>query len=73
MDVLRERKDTEGGPQLSLPRQRKVRTWAGQGNEASCDLCKHPIGAPDIEYEVELVMQSAVQVLRFHQTCHRNG
>jgi hypothetical protein len=57
------------GGRLSLPHQRMIQTWAGQGSGASCDLCGHPIGTHEIEYEVKA--QSPVQVLRFHLTCYR--
>jgi len=68
MDVRREHKETGDSQRPSLPRQERARTWAGHGSGASCDLCKHPIAAHEIEYEVEL----AEQVLCFHLTCHRN-
>jgi hypothetical protein len=33
---------------------RSARTWAGRGKGARCDLCKQPIEADQIEYELEL-------------------
>jgi hypothetical protein len=71
MDVRREHKDPEDTHRPALPQWRSVRTWAGQGSGASCNLCKRPIGAHEIEYEVELMVQNAPQVLRFHVICHQ--
>jgi hypothetical protein len=71
MDVWRERKDPEDSHRLASPQRRSVRTWAGPGSGASCDLCKRKIGTHEIEYEVELMVQSAPQLLRFHVTCHQ--
>ncbi len=70
MDVWAKHKDTEDNQQPALPQRRRIRTWAGRGSGASCNLCKDTIGAHEIEYEVELMVQDAPQVLRFHVTCH---
>ena len=60
-----------GSGRLSLPQREMVRTWAGRGSGALCDLCRHPIETHEVEYEVEVMAQSPVQVLRFHLTCYQ--
>jgi hypothetical protein len=44
-----------------------LRTWAGQGTGQRCHLCGRPIGAGEIEYEVE----NAGRHLRFHFRCQQ--
>jgi hypothetical protein len=54
-----------------LPYEEPVRTWAGHGTGACCNVCGHAVNVQDIEYEVELVTQGSVRTLRFHLKCYR--
>ena len=64
----------EQGERQRLPYQEPLRTWAGHGTGALCNLCGTPIVAQDIEYEVELVSPAAsggLRGLHFHFNCYR--
>ncbi len=54
-----------------LPYEVPVRTWAGHGTGACCNVCGLAVGVQDIEYEVELVTEGSVRTLRFHLKCYR--
>jgi hypothetical protein len=54
-----------------LPYQEPLRTWAGRGTGALCNLCGLAIKAHDIEYEVELASAGSSRELRFHFNCYR--
>jgi hypothetical protein len=54
-----------------LPYKEPVRTWAGYGTGALCNVCGLAVKAHDIEYEVELLTQGSVRTLRFHLKCYR--
>jgi hypothetical protein len=54
-----------------LPYEEPVRTWAGRGTGALCNLCGLSIKAQDIEYEVELLTAGTVRGLHFHFKCYR--
>lgn len=54
----------------SVPYQKPSRTWAGHGSGALCDLCRQPIEADQIEYEVELSPDACVPVLNMHLCCY---
>jgi hypothetical protein len=54
-----------------LPYEDPVRTWAGYGTGALCNLCGIAVNVHDIEYEVELLTQGSVRTLRFHLKCYR--
>jgi hypothetical protein len=55
----------------TLPYEDPVRTWAGRGTGALCNLCGESIKAQDIEYEVELLTTGSVRTLHFHFNCYR--
>jgi hypothetical protein len=54
-----------------LPYQEPLRTWAGYGTGALCNLCGLPIRAEAIEYEVELASGGNPRTLHFHFNCYR--
>lgn len=54
-----------------LPYQEPLRTWAGRGSGALCNLCGHAIKAQDIEYEVDVPPAESGRSLRFHFNCYR--
>ena len=54
-----------------LPYEDPVRTWAGYGTGALCNLCGIAVNVHDIEYEVELLTDGSVRTLRFHLKCYR--
>jgi hypothetical protein len=54
-----------------LPYEEPVRTWAGHGTGALCNVCGLAIRAHDIEYEVELLIEGSVRNLHFHFNCYR--
>ncbi len=65
MDVRQDERQT-------LPYHEPLRTWAGRGNGALCNLCGVAIKAQDIEYEVELLVPAGqVRGLHFHFNCYR--
>jgi hypothetical protein len=57
--------------QRLLPYEEPVRTWAGHGTGAVCNVCGLAITAHDIEYEVELLTLGTVRNLHFHFNCYR--
>ena len=54
-----------------LPYEDPVRTWAGYGTGAACNVCGLAVNVHDIEYEVELLTEGSVRTLRFHLKCYR--
>jgi hypothetical protein len=54
-----------------LPYQEPLRTWAGRGSGALCNLCGHAIKAQHIEYEIELPPADSGRSLHFHFDCYR--
>ena len=44
-------------------------TWGGHGNGALCELCGKPIGAQEIEYEVQIARDGG-RTRHFHLACH---
>jgi hypothetical protein len=54
-----------------LPYEEPVRTWAGHGTGAVCNVCGLAINMQDIEYEVELVTAGSGRNLHFHFNCYR--
>ena len=55
-----------------LAYEEPVRTWAGYGTGATCNVCGLAVNVHDIEYEVELLTtQGSVRTLRFHLKCYR--
>jgi hypothetical protein len=54
-----------------LPYEEPMRTWAGHGTGAPCNVCGLPVDVHDIEYEVELLTEGSVRTLRFHLKCYR--
>jgi hypothetical protein len=64
---------TDGGQDAReiLPYQEPLRTWAGRGSGALCNLCGHAIRAQDIEYELELPPAESGRSLHFHFNCYR--
>jgi hypothetical protein len=54
-----------------LPYQEPLRTWAGRGSGALCNLCGHAIKAQDIEYEIEVPPAGSDRSLHFHFNCYR--
>ena len=58
---------------LTLPYEEPLRTWAGRGSGALCNLCGASIKPQDIEYEVELLAPAGEKVrgLHFHFNCYR--
>jgi hypothetical protein len=63
--------DLDQGERPMLPYQEPLRTWAGHGTGALCNLCGLPIRAHDIEYELELPPGGTRRELRFHFNCYR--
>jgi hypothetical protein len=62
----------EQGERRTLPYQEPLKTWAGHGTGAVCNLCGKPIKAQDIEYEVELdPAPGGARGLHFHFNCYR--
>jgi hypothetical protein len=49
---------------------KRPRAWAGRGQGASCDLCKQPIEADQIEYELELADDPRVRNVKLHFQCY---
>jgi hypothetical protein len=47
-----------------------TRVWGGRGSGRPCALCERVIGPAEIEYELEVPVDGAVQTLRFHLDCH---
>jgi hypothetical protein len=54
-----------------LPYEEPVRTWAGHGTGAICNVCGLAVNVSDVEYEVELLTGGSVRTLRFHLKCYR--
>lgn len=49
----------------SAPQGKPLRTWAGHGGNGSrCDLCQEPIGADQVEYELELETSPELETSR---------
>ena len=64
--------DVEQADRQTLPYQEPLRTWAGRGTGVPCNLCRAPIKAQDIEYEVELLAPAgSSHGLHFHFNCYR--
>jgi hypothetical protein len=64
--------DVEQAERQALPYQEPLRTWAGRGTGVLCNLCRTPIKAQDIEYEVELLApEGSSRGLHFHFNCYR--
>jgi hypothetical protein len=64
--------DVEQVERHTLPYQEPLRTWAGRGTGVLCNLCRAPIRAQDIEYEVELLAPAGNALgLHFHFNCYR--
>jgi hypothetical protein len=63
--------DTVQDAREMLPYQEPLRTWAGRGSGALCNLCGHAILAQDIEYELELPPEDSGRSLRLHFNCYR--
>ena len=58
---------------VGLPYRKPMRTWAGRGTGAPCRACGGPIGADQIEYEVELEPSATERpVLRMHLECYQS-
>jgi hypothetical protein len=57
--------------QRILPYEEPLRTWAGHGTGALCNMCGLAIRAQDIEYEVELLTNGSARNLHFHFNCYR--
>jgi hypothetical protein len=54
-----------------LPPLPTPRAWAGNGTGELCSACESPIGAGEIEYEVEWQRGLDTPLLRFHELCYR--
>ncbi len=54
----------------AVPYQKPMRTWAGHGSGALCDLCRQPIEADQIEYELELPPGAQAAALNMHLACY---
>lgn len=64
--------NVERTEQQPLPYQEPLRTWAGRGTGVTCNFCRAPIRAQDIEYEVELLSPAGgSRGLHFHFNCYR--
>jgi len=63
--------DTEKGERQSLAYQEPMRTWAGRGSGALCNMCGVAILARDIEYEVEVNSMEGLRSIHFHFNCYR--
>jgi hypothetical protein len=49
----------------SASQGKPLRAWAGHGGNGSrCDLCQQPIGADQVEYELELETASGLEIRR---------
>ena len=56
---------------VGAPQGKPLRTWAGRGGLGSqCDLCRRPIGADQVEFELELETAEGVQTIKLHFDCH---
>lgn len=51
----------------SLPCDEPVATWGGSGSGLRCAVCREPIDASEIEYEVDL---PSARGIRLHRQCH---
>jgi hypothetical protein len=51
--------------------QEPLRTWAGSGSGATCNLCGRSISVHEIEYEIELAPSEGARSLHFHFRCYR--
>jgi len=65
------RSDAVQDERQGLPYQEPLRTWAGRGSGALCNLCGHAIKAQDIEYEIDVAPADSGRSLRFHFNCYR--
>ncbi|HUN27906.1 MAG TPA: hypothetical protein VMU67_16510 [Steroidobacteraceae bacterium] len=54
----------------AMPDAGAHRAWAGHGSGARCDLCRAPIEAHQIEYEVESAGGDQPITLRLHIGCY---
>jgi hypothetical protein len=46
------------------------RMWGGKGCGAPCDFCRVLVSPDEIEYEVEVRLESETLILHFHPRCH---
>ena len=69
--ILNSAKDSEPDSSGVLSQQAPLRTWAGRGTGAPCNLCGRAIQAHEVEYEIELAPATAGRSLRFHFNCYR--
>jgi hypothetical protein len=53
-----------------LPCEAQQYLWAGAGEGQPCSLCDRPIGAQQIEYELQF-KAAPVAMVRFHRICHQ--
>jgi hypothetical protein len=54
----------------ALRRAVPIRMWGGKGSGLPCDFCRVLVGPEDVEYEVEVQLDDATVMLRFHYRCH---
>jgi hypothetical protein len=48
-----------------------LRTWAGRGGQGSrCEVCRQPIEAAQVEYELELETHGRVWTVKLHVDCY---
>lgn len=50
--------------------ERPARAWAGRGKGTCCDHCHQPIETDQIEYEVELLVDSRPKTVTVHLECY---
>lgn len=48
-----------------LPRDKPIKTWAGNGSGDTCDGCDQPINADQVEHELEF----AHRAIHMHARC----
>ncbi len=70
MEVARKPRGAADASLACVPYRKPIRTWAGHGSGALCDLCHLPIEADQIEYELELSSDACVPVLNMHLGCY---
>lgn len=52
-----------------LPLSRRSRVYGGGGSGQPCALCRRPIAADEVEYEVEIPDAGVTSPLAFHIEC----
>ena len=52
-----------------LPSRRPDRVWGGRGDGTTCSVCRAPVGADEIEFELEFITAGGVADHHVHSDC----